>query len=144
MKSVSNKQDKIPYNRKTLKHYSKDDFTTISLPKELYDCLRKYREQKSMQNSEVLSQAIEEIQKFATIDSEDFEDALLHNPAPGSSIIRTDFKIKEEDFEFILKLLMGKKHLVRDTSDFIRRVLTWFLREKGFLKKPEKPPWMKA
>jgi len=40
----------------------------------------------SMKNSEVLSQAINEIQEFASIDSKEFEHALIYNPAPGSSI----------------------------------------------------------
>jgi hypothetical protein len=144
MKPEGIKHYNIPYNRKTLKYYSKDGFNTFNLTKELYDSLKRYREQNSMQNSEVLSKAIHEIQKFATIDSKEFEDALHHNPAPGSTIKRIDFKIEREQFEFILKLLEGKKPLVTDTSDFIRRVLTWYLREKGFLEKPEKPPWMET
>jgi predicted CopG family antitoxin len=144
MNSVSNIQDEIPYNRKALKHYSKDDFTTISLTSELYDSLKKYRERNSMQNSEVLSQAITELRTVGPIESQQFEDTLIFNPAPESPRKRTDFKIKEEHFEFILKIIKGKKPIVNSTSDFIRRVLTWYLREKGFLEKPEKPSWIRS
>jgi hypothetical protein len=139
MKSDNHMKINPPYGRKSFKKYSKKHFTTINIPSKLFNALQDYRKQHSQDNSTALSEAIEEFKNTTSKNYEQFENILIYNPPPLSPrIVRTDFKIEEKHFEFILTIIKGKNPIVNSTSDFIRRVLTWFLREKKFLEKPKK------
>jgi hypothetical protein len=119
----------------------------INIPLELYKAIEKYKERTFVQSAEIFDTALlrlwnkwngnthtnepanKEIIRIV-------EDTLRFNPPPrsnGSKSIWIAFK-GEQTFRWV-QILEHDYAIVRCTEDFIRRVLSWFLREEGYLKK---------
>ena len=119
----------------------------ISIPLELYKAIEKYKERTSVQSAEVFDTALLRLwniwnghDKSNTPDNNEavriVEDALRLNPPPKcneSKNIWIAFR-GEQTFRWV-QLLERDYAIIRCTEDFIRRLLSWFLREEGYLKK---------
>jgi len=119
----------------------------ISIPSELMEAIDKYKDRTGVQNPEVFDTALLRLwnmwnggnrnNKPINRDSvRVVEEKLRFNPPPNSNgkcDIWISFK-GELTFRWVQSLEQDYA-IVRCTEDFIRRLLSWFLREEGYLKK---------
>lgn len=124
----------------------------ISVPVELMSAMDRYRERTGVQNPEIFDSALlklwniwngghheapdpnipisqEAIDAVATL--------LRFNPPPqGNGSKKTIWISFKGKYTFHWVQMLEQDHaIVRCTEDFIRRLLSWFLREEGFLQK---------
>lgn len=119
----------------------------ISIPSDLYKAIEKYKERTYCQSAEVFDTALLRLwnewnggSRSNEPHNKDIvrkvEDTLRFNPPPkcnGSKSIWIAFK-GEQTFRWV-QTLEQDYAIIRCTEDFIRRLLSWFLREEGYLKK---------
>jgi len=117
----------------------------VNIPSTLMDGIRKYKKRTGVQNPEVFDTALlrlwniwnggQHTNESANKDSiDDVEKKLRYNPPPDSKekeCIWISFK-GEMTFQWV-QMLEQDYAIIRCTEDFIRRLLTWFLRDEGFL-----------
>ena len=120
-------------SEKPSKNHPKERFKTFNIPSIIADALSTYCEQYSLSNSDVFGEAFIEIQKLAEEDFDRFEQAFYSIPPDSSGVVRRSFKISEKYLNFLKKYWF-----IPDMTCLISRILTWYLREKGLLEKPEK------
>ena len=119
----------------------------VSVPSDLMKAIDKYKERTGVQNPEVFDTALlrlwnvwnggDHTNKPCNNEAvRSVEENLRFNPPPrcnGKSNIWISFK-GEYTFRWVQSLEQDYA-IIRCTEDFIRRLLSWFLREEGFLKK---------
>jgi hypothetical protein len=124
----------------------------ISIPAELMNAMERYNERAGTQNPEIFDSALLKLWNIwngnvttdANPNSPINQDAidkvacnLRFNPPPkcngNKKTIWISFK-GQYTFQWV-QMLEQDHAIVRCTEDFIRRLLSWFLREQGFLKK---------
>ncbi|VVB59927.1 Uncharacterised protein [uncultured archaeon] len=123
---------KFPMGRKSwTKHLYESK--SIDIPKPLFDALREY----GKKNDITLQEAIQELKRvWDSGNKQEFENILIYNPPPDSKEhIRPRFQVDKSQFEFIEDILKEKNRYCDNPTDFIRRALTWYMREKGYLPK---------
>jgi hypothetical protein len=128
------KNKKIPKGRKLIESYKPHRHYSIDIPLPLFSALKEYNKP----YSRVLDMAITELKKdWDHRRTEEFARKLRYNPPPASKRnVRVNIRIINElYYEFLKELIYDEYPYVINTSDFIRRALSWFLREKGYLKK---------
>lgn len=124
----------------------------ISVPEELMKAMDRYRERTGVQNPEIFDTALLRLWNVWNGHQHDAPDPnipvsqeaidvvtknLRFSPPPicngSKKTIWISFKGK---YTFHWVQMLEQDHaIVRCTEDFIRRLLSWFLREEGFLKK---------
>lgn len=119
----------------------------ISVPLDLYKAIEKYKDRTCVQSAEVFDTALLRLWNVWNGDNQtnnprdketirSVEDALRFNPPPkcnGTKNIWIAFR-GEQTFRWV-QVLERDYAIIRCTEDFIRRLLSWFLREEGYLKK---------
>ena len=117
----------------------------VSIPSKLMAAVEKYKERTGVQNPEIFDTALlrlwniwnngEQTNKpFSQEIIKEVEKNLRFNPPPKSKskdCMWISFK-GELTFQWV-QMLEQDYAIVRCTEDFIRRLLTWFLREEKFL-----------
>lgn len=123
---------------KALRTYKPNRYYTVKIPLPLYNAFDSFREQLNSDctTSVVLSEVITELQNKNHEEKglkEELKNILLYNPPPisdGTKRIAFRF-INDDQFNYVKKLLYCP--YAHNLSDFIHRVLSWYLREKGLL-----------
>jgi len=124
----------------------------ISVPADLIKAMDSYKDRTGVQNPEIFDTALLRLWGIWNGNQHDAPNpnipvsqesidvvsrSLRFNPPPQSNgrkgTIWISFK-GEFTFEWV-QMLERDHAIVRCTEDFIRRLLSWFLREEGFLKK---------
>lgn len=124
----------------------------ISVPVDLIKAMDRYKERTRVQNPEIFDTALLRLWSIWNGSNQDAAnpnipvsqeaiDEVAHNlrfnPPPvsddGKGTIWISFK-GEYTFDWV-QMLERDHAIIRCTEDFIRRLLSWFLREEGFLKK---------
>jgi hypothetical protein len=135
---MSNKTGKdnedLPIGRKIFKDFKKGRYYPINVPTPLSDALKKC----DLKYSIVLKKAIIMLKKY--YDGRKFDEfahVLRYNPPPKSDKnVRVSFTFLEnKHYEFVKKILKEDFPYVRNTTDFILRSISYYLREKGYLEK---------
>ena len=145
---MKNKQEPfIPRKKRTL-HKSKLSssclYSSYKISKVLRDSMILYKKEQAKPTYEtIINDAFAELELIWTAEKKEptknkMIQCLRYNPPPNSKQ-KVPVSLRFDScFSYLINdILNEREQLARDTTDLIERMLTWYLRNKGFLAKIE-------
>lgn len=137
---LTTNKKKLPKGRKKRRQFKSNLYSSYKIPRELRDALIDCKKaQKKASYETILNDAFAELEPIWKKEKdkpvkETMRQCLVYNPPPGPKekvLVSLRFNAR---FSYLIDAIIAEHlPLAKDTTDLIKRTLSWYLRKKGFL-----------